>query len=62
MKLLPAIRCRFAWHHWGPIIGDVGGAHRQCVHCGRVKPADTGQRAEPERGFGGSKGSKWHHI
>jgi hypothetical protein len=54
MKLLHAIRCRFAWHRWGPIVGDVGRAHQQCIHCGRVKRIDTGPRPKdhPPEGFG----------
>jgi len=36
MKLLHTIRCRFDWHHWGPVTSDAAGAHHQCTYCGKV--------------------------
>lgn len=43
MYTLQAIRCKLALHHWGPVTGDVAGAHHQCTYCGRVRPLDTGR-------------------
>lgn len=41
MMMLQGVRCKFGWHQWGPIAGDVAGAHHECTYCGKVKPIDT---------------------
>ena len=43
MVMLQGVRCKFGWHHWGPIAGDVAGCHHECTYCRKVKPIDTGR-------------------
>ena len=56
MKLLHTIRCRFDWHHWGPVTSDAAGAHHQCTYCGKVKSFDSGGPPINTERFG----SQWH--
>jgi hypothetical protein len=43
MTMLQDIRCTFGWHRWGPVTGDVAGAHHQCTYCGKAGFVDTGR-------------------
>jgi len=43
MTMLQDIRCKFGWHAWGPVTGDIARAHHQCTHCGKVGSVDTGR-------------------
>lgn len=46
MSMLRTIGCKMGWHVWEPIVGDVAGAHHQCLYCGKTKRVDTGQPPE----------------
>ena len=52
MSMLQTIRCRFGWHLWGPVSGDVAGAHHQCRACGKIKPVDTGRPPDAHDKYG----------
>jgi len=43
MSVLRDIGCKFGLHRWGPITGDIAGAHHECTYCGRVKRIDDGR-------------------
>ncbi|MCY7396279.1 MAG: hypothetical protein LH468_09050 [Nocardioides sp.] len=43
MSMLRDIRGKLGWHRWGPVTGDVAGAHHQCTYCDKVRSVDTGR-------------------
>jgi hypothetical protein len=42
MSLMRTVGCKLGWHAWEPVVGDVAGAHHQCLYCGTIKRVDTG--------------------
>ncbi|GAA1948679.1 hypothetical protein GCM10009798_04830 [Nocardioides panacihumi] len=46
MSMLRAIGCKVGWHDWGPVGGDVAGAHHTCRYCDKTKRVDTGKPPE----------------
>lgn len=46
MSMMRAIGCTVGWHNWGPVVGDVAGAHHTCLYCDKTKRVDTGTPPE----------------
>lgn len=42
-SMLRTIGCKVGWHTWGPVVGDVSGAHNKCLYCHKTKSVNTGK-------------------